>query len=234
MLASSHVPSGSTRPPKSVSSVRCPRRRSSSPSTVVFLRRSLLTRRNCAARCGLGPSGFLVLFATAILTLVLVACTSSSIALHNSNNPSAPVATTQKSNMTTPPCSSAAVRGIVGRFIEAFNGGKYGELERLWASAGEGFDWYSTDRPGQRIRADAKDRATLIAYFRDRHAKGERLDLTSFQFNGINAAYGNFQVLLLRRAADLPPTRYAAKGAVVCDSRPLTLGVWSMAKVPNA
>lgn len=129
-------------------------------------------------------------------------------------------------------CTAATVRTLVSQFVHAFNDGDRVTLQRLWADQGHGFEWYSTDAPGQRIRAAAKDRAGLERYFAVRHAAGESLHLTSFQFNGNAAGYGNFQYTLIRRAHDLAPTLYTGKGAALCGSTP-RLGVWSMAKWPT-
>lgn len=98
---------------------------------------------------------------------------------------------------------------------------------------GDGFDWYSTDAPGRRIRSAAKDRAGLEHYFTVRHAAGESLRLTSFQFNGNAGGYGNLQYTLIRQADDLPPTAYTGKGAAICGPTRSMLGVWSMAKTPT-
>lgn len=131
-------------------------------------------------------------------------------------------------------CTGAEVHRLVHRFVQAFNAGDQPTLQRLWARSGRGFAWYSTDGPGRRINAVAEDRASLGGYFAERHARKETLRLTSFRFNSNQGAYGNFQYTLVRRAADLPPTGYAGKGAALCTSVPRTIGVWSMAKNPQA
>ncbi len=114
--------------------------------------------------------------------------------------------------------------------MRAFNAGDQPALQRLWARAGHGFAWYSTDAPGRRISPAAEDRSTLGRYFAERHGHQEALRLTSFQFNGNTAGYGNFQYELIRQANDLAATAYVGKGAAVCDTTPRTLGVWSMAR----
>jgi hypothetical protein len=119
---------------------------------------------------------------------------------------------------------------LVKQFVRAFNVGEQRTLQQLWAQRGQGFEWYSTDAPGQRFDPVAKDRVGLGRYFAQRHADGETLRLTSFRPNGNTASYGNFQYTLIRSAEDLPPTAYIGKGAAVCDQTPRTLAVWSMAK----
>jgi hypothetical protein len=121
---------------------------------------------------------------------------------------------------------------LVDQFVRAFNAGDQPALQRLWARAGQGFAWYSTDAPGRRIDPAARDRSTLGAYFAERHAHQEALRLTSFQFNGYTSGYGNFQYELIRQANDLAATAYVGKGAAVCDTSLRTLGVWSMASGP--
>lgn len=126
-------------------------------------------------------------------------------------------------------CTSVEVRHLVERFVLAFNTGDRAMLQRLWARSTAGFEWYSTDAPGQRIGSASRSRASLDGYFADRHAHRETLRVTSFQFNGNGADYGNFHYTLIRRAADLPPTAYVGKGAALCATAPPTIGVWSMA-----
>jgi hypothetical protein len=130
-------------------------------------------------------------------------------------------------------CTAGEVRALVDQFLRAFNAGDQAALQRLWARAGHGFAWYSTDAPGRRISRAAEDRSTLGAYFAERHTHQEALRLTSFQFNGNTAGYGNFQYDLIRQANDLAATAYVGKGAAVCDSSARALGVWSMARDPR-
>ena len=130
-------------------------------------------------------------------------------------------------------CTSELVQGLVEQFTAAFNAGDGVVLDRIWAAQGQGFDWYSTDPPGQRTGATAQDRSTLMTYFAKRHADQEVLRLTDFQFNGISAAYANFQYHLVRQAAELPPTPYVGKGAVFCAGGSPAIGVWSMARDPE-
>lgn len=129
-------------------------------------------------------------------------------------------------------CTAPEVRRLVTEFISAINAGNAQSLQRLVTKSGQGFEWYSTDKPGQRINAAARDRAGLGAYFMQRHAAHEVLRLTTFKFNGNSAGYGNFQYTLIRQADDLPATPYVGKGAAVCDTTPRTIGVWSMARNP--
>jgi hypothetical protein len=132
-------------------------------------------------------------------------------------------------------CTPAEVQSVVQRFVRAFNAGDSRRLDRLFARE-PGFEWYSTDAPGERLRGAAYDRATLLRYFARRHARDERLELRSFQVNGNTEAagiepYGNFQYKLVRSARDLAPTHYLGKGAARCyASRPDVIFVWSMGR----
>ena len=118
------------------------------------------------------------------------------------------------------------------RFLAAFNRGDSKALAAVWAAEPD-FQWYSTPAPGARLRARASSRASLIPYFRGRHTRGERLELTALRVNGNTRAtkpYGNFEYRLVRSARDLPPTDYHGKGALHCyAARPDVLIVWSMA-----
>ncbi len=117
------------------------------------------------------------------------------------------------------------------RFLAAFNRGDSTALRAVWAAEPD-FQWYSTPAPGERLRARASDRASLIPYFRARHAQQERLELTAFRVNGNTSAarpYGNFEYRLVRSARGLPRTDYHGKGALHCyANRPDVLIVWSM------
>jgi hypothetical protein len=80
---------------------------------------------------------------------------------------------------------------------------------------------------------DALNRQTLIDYFKQRHALGERLELTWFKVvtprrKLRSATWADFQFRLIRSADDLSPTPYSGKGAVFCPFRPHTIAVWSM------
>ena len=129
-------------------------------------------------------------------------------------------------------CSTAEVEGAVRRFLAAFNRGDSRALAAVWAAEPD-FQWYSTSAPGERLRARARDRASLIPYFRARHARREHLELTAFRVNGNTPAakpYGNFEYRLVRSARDLRAMDYHGKGALHCyATRPDVLIVWSMA-----
>ena len=130
------------------------------------------------------------------------------------------------------PCTPPEVRRAVTTFITAFNRGDRRLLASVWAAEPD-FRWYSTPPPGERLRAAAQHRPSLVPYFLRRRARGERLQLTWLRVNGNTDAarpYGNFEYRLIRRAHDLAPTEYQGKGALHCYSgRTDELIVWSMA-----
>ena len=128
-------------------------------------------------------------------------------------------------------CTAPEARTAVSRFVAEFNRGDLRALNRRFEPAGR-FEWYSTSAPGQRFHDAAQDRATLIPYFKARHARHERLTLRSFQYNGTSLGLldGNFQYTLTRRADDLRPTPYEGKGALFCHrGAGDRIFVWSMA-----
>ena len=130
-------------------------------------------------------------------------------------------------------CSPTEVERAVTRFVDAFNRGDRRTLASVWSPEPD-FQWYSTPAPGERFNGVAQHRPSLVPYFLDRHAKGERLELTAIQVNGNSVGprpYGNFQYRLIRHADDLAPTAYQGKGALHCYSArvgPDKLIVWSM------
>jgi hypothetical protein len=131
-----------------------------------------------------------------------------------------------RSFSTATACTVDLVHEIVPQFIDAFNRGDRTQLDALFADSN--FAWYSTDAPGQRFNAAAKDRSTLIAYFAARHRAHEHLDLTSLNVTFVSELRGGFTFLLTRRADDLQPTRYNGKGEIQCRVMPASIAVWAM------
>jgi hypothetical protein len=129
---------------------------------------------------------------------------------------------------TGAPCDERGSRELVVAFINAFNRGDVKRLDTIFAR-GMWWRWYSvSSAPGRRIQTAAYNRKTLIAYFRARHKRHERLALRSLQFNGRTDGFGNFEYELLRRADDMkgPARVYVGTGAVSCWAG--KLAVWSM------
>jgi hypothetical protein len=128
-------------------------------------------------------------------------------------------------------CTTNDVRQVVERFIDAFNRGDLAQLDQLVSD--QLFSWYSTDAPGERFNAEAENRGTLMSYFAARHQQHEHLALNSLDVGFTNDRAGGVGFSLTRSADDgLPPTRYGGKGEVQCAIRPISVGVWSMARWP--
>lgn len=144
-------------------------------------------------------------------------------------NPPAHAATTTSATVTATPCVSEEVRRLIVGFFEAFNRGEAARLDRLFAP-GSSFEWYSTDAPGARLNSAAFDRKTLVHYFAARHARGERLELRTFKFNGYSDGYGHFEYGLVRSADDLAPANYYGKGAAICSDGADVIAAWSMGR----
>ena len=126
-------------------------------------------------------------------------------------------------------CSAGEVRALVLSFVRAFNSGDLRRLDAIFRPAY--FRWYSSGPPGVRLRAEAYRRATLLAYFAERHAQRDRLRLLDLDFNGNGGGHAHFG-LRLRRSADdhrhATPFTVVGKGAVACTTRPRPIAVWSL------
>lgn len=118
----------------------------------------------------------------------------------------------------------------VAAFIRAFNARDVQRLDELWAQE-PSFQWYSTTAPGARLGAKARDRSTLLQYFRNRMRRREHLRLLGIRVGVDQArALGNFNGKLVRSGNDLRPITYGYKGAVSCLSQ-ARLIVWSMSRI---
>ena len=124
-------------------------------------------------------------------------------------------------------CTAAEVRQLVDAFVAAYNRGDLRTLDRMFAGPGL-FQWYSSGPPAPRFRADARNRATLMGYFAERHAAGERLHILDFRFNGNSAVFGDFEYELTRDGTNFEPLHFLGKGSAVCNQRPRLIAVWSM------
>jgi hypothetical protein len=130
------------------------------------------------------------------------------------------------STPTDSACTAQQTRTTWVSFLGAFTQGKYAQLDTLFAQAPD-FAWYSSNLPGLRRTTAARNRGTLIDYFRSRHAKGDRLRLVSFTYNG----NGNFTYKLRRAARDYRNGAWfglIGKGAVMCSGVTPQLNVVSL------
>ncbi|HXN04658.1 MAG TPA: hypothetical protein VN895_07485 [Candidatus Acidoferrum sp.] len=128
-------------------------------------------------------------------------------------------------------CTAQGAHGVVDRFIDAFNRGDIAQLDQLVSA--QQFEAYSTDAPGQRFDAQARDKGTLMAYFTARHQQHEHLALISMDITYTDTRDVGFWFRVTRSADDgLPPTRYNGKGGVQCATMPTSLVVWAMDPLP--
>jgi hypothetical protein len=130
---------------------------------------------------------------------------------------------------STAPCSAAATEELVNRFVRNYAAGRIVVIMRMWAPEPR-FQWFSAGKPRERSGREARNRATLAAYFRARIRARERLRLTR-----LGAGYDakrhivHFGGKLIRSARDMrrrPPQDF--KGAADCVSRHPTFIVWSV------
>jgi hypothetical protein len=131
-------------------------------------------------------------------------------------------------------CTEAGTRAALAAFVSAHNRGDSERLDTLFAAEPE-FEWYSNSAPGARLGQGAKRRRTLLAYFRRRHAAGDRFALRSFDFNGNSpghgGGYGNLEMKMLRRVPGYRGGRWFdawGKGAAICDGESVRLIVVSL------
>jgi hypothetical protein len=113
-------------------------------------------------------------------------------------------------------CSAEQTRQLVNDFVAAFSNGDYARLDALFAPPAV-FAWFSSNNPGPRTDAQARERRNLIPYFRDRHAWHDSLVLLAFDYNGA----GNFSFTLRRQASDYAQGRafrLDGKGAARCSA----------------
>lgn len=119
----------------------------------------------------------------------------------------------------TSPCTRAQAAAAFESFVAYFNRGAFAKLDALFA-AEPAFQWYSSPHPGRRLGAGAKDRDTLIPYFRRRHASNDELRPFAFYFSGNSRRWSNFWFEALRRADGFDHGRWRGvigKGAMVCE-----------------
>jgi hypothetical protein len=133
-----------------------------------------------------------------------------------------------------PPCGAPEAALLLTQFLSAFNRGNQRQLDRVFAHANR-FSWFSVSgAPGERLDPDARDRASLLAYFATRHAAGEQLALVSATYLRKARGFFDFTYRLSRSASDFAaPSRYGGKAAVVCFGGPPAIAVWSMGPEPS-
>ena len=125
-------------------------------------------------------------------------------------------------------CDVGALRTKLTTFVRAYNRGNYKLLDRLFSR--DGFAWYYAFGPDRDLRSAKQNRKTLIPYFRARHRSGDRLEITSFRFNGYDRQreLGHFQWEGTRRADDIRDgewVRTGGKGGLDCSKPVVTIAL---------
>lgn len=129
-------------------------------------------------------------------------------------------------------CDVAALTATLARFVSAYNGGSLARLESLFSKRPR-FVWYSSGEPGVRLGGEASKRKTLMAYFKGRHGRGDRLRVLTHRFNGYDSQrrLGHFEFRAERRADDFQDGRWfslGGKGALDCSKPPIKIAVMSI------
>jgi hypothetical protein len=128
-------------------------------------------------------------------------------------------------------CDVAPVQTTLAAFDRAYNSGNLFRLDQLFSR--DGFVWYSSGGPGVRRLSDARDRSTLVSYFRRRHGVRDRLSTLGFRFNGYDRTreLANFEWRGQRRADDFGGGAWfglLGKGALDCSKAPITIAALSL------
>jgi hypothetical protein len=128
---------------------------------------------------------------------------------------------------TRPFCTDRSTRAAVRKLFAAMAAGRIRDLDEWFAPSPE-FRWFANSvPPGVRTGDRATDRAGLLAYLRQRHARHERIVVTWMRVAGGPVTYGtgNLAMKLRRTADDLPggPQPLAGKAAVDCDTHRLVV-----------
>ena len=128
-------------------------------------------------------------------------------------------------------CDVAAVRATLVAFVSAYNSGDLERLDALFSR--QRFVWYSSGEPGMRLRGEAANRKSLMAYFQRRHGRGDRLSPLTVRFNGYDAKrkLGHFELKGERRAEDFRGGVWFAlrgKGALDCSKPPVKIAALSI------
>lgn len=138
-------------------------------------------------------------------------------------------------------CDNAAVTALVARFLGAYNAGDQARLLSFFPNrdatrghliVGEEryFQWYSDTRKPTLRDEDgfqAYTRDELPAYWAQRHAQHDRLQLRQLQYGGRDWTGGaGIGFTLTRQADDLPEHTVIGKGEVDCEQG--TIFLWGM------
>lgn len=156
-----------------------------------------------------------------------------------SSTPSAATAlTSSPTALALPPgCSPPEVERLITRFLDAFNRGNADDLAAFFPARNFGgelnastidlFQAYTVAETAGMPAFVADDRAELLAYFAERHARHERLELNDLKVTQSWArGHADFSVHLTRQADDPPQHVALAKGSIVCRAQQFV--IWQM------
>jgi hypothetical protein len=124
---------------------------------------------------------------------------------------------------------SAATNVAVRSFAGTYSGGDALRAEREWARE-PAFRSYVSKAPGARLGSTARDRASLLSYFRARIRAHERLAIVRLHLvYDPDRKFVHFSGSLVRSADDLsPPRRQTFTGAADCSPARPRLVAWNM------
>ena len=117
-----------------------------------------------------------------------------------------------------------SVRALVREFVAAYNAGDLARLDATIAPE-EDFEWYFVD--GERF-LDAHERSTLLPYFAQRHALGDRLRLIEVGVGREIGWHGGYDLSVrLRRSSADDGARGTWHGKAAADC---AIFVWSLGR----
>lgn len=130
-------------------------------------------------------------------------------------------------------CSLEEVTGLVTRFLDAFNTGDIDTAVSLFLdqpSNGnnadrEKFQWYSAGGWDNVDHLAIYDPANLAAYFTERSAQNDRMDLRGLIVRPSSPSTVGFTIIITRRADDLSERAVTGKGEINCTLQKMY--VWS-------
>jgi hypothetical protein len=177
---------------------------------------------------------------------IAAAALVAAVSLASTSEAADPVVVTRDTQALPAGCSPRETAEMLARFAEAVNTGDPEALERIFViedspgrpvGTGTGFHWYSLTEGRARARrpwrhAALYDRAELLPYFAERHAKHERWELLSVTVTPSNRRGAAGITFAFRRTADDLPSWLTGlaggKGGVDCSTGRIFL--WSSAQ----
>lgn len=131
-------------------------------------------------------------------------------------------------------CSKREVRELVHDFIPAYNEGKLGRLDNVFASEPDFLGYYAAP---ERTHEQGEDRSTLIEYFRGRRDLRDLLELKVFWIQRERERDGSFDFYFeLTRRSEEKAARgyYSGKGNARHTDNGCSLRLWNMTPAKSA